>query len=207
MKRLLTLWRKILVVLISVAFLPACSSIVSLWNMTSAPLSTDEIIFSHTETQRQTKLNNPSHSNAWSPTRWTQVPSQALAQPPVQTAKVPVTAKTVEPPLLTVYFDNNSDTLNPGELERLKTFASNLDPKQTRRLEVTGHTDSKHTAMYNLELSKRRAETVRQTLLQWGILEDQVVLGWHGLHLPAVSNASEEGRAMNRRVEVKRIPG
>ena len=109
--------------------------------------------------------------------------------------------------MLTVYFDNDSDTLNPAELGRLKAFVSKLDPRQTGRLEVTGHTDNNQTAAYNLDLSKRRAETVRQMLLQSGIPEDQVELGWHGLHLPAATNATDNGRAMNRRVEVKRMPG
>lgn len=131
-----------------------------------------------------------------------------MAQPSIpQTVQTPVAATAVESPVLTVYFDNDSDTLNPAELGRLKAFVSKLDPRQTGRLEVTGHTDNNQTAAYNLDLSKRRAETVRQMLLQSGIPEDQVELGWHGLNLPAATNATDNGRAMNRRVEVKRMPG
>lgn len=207
MKRPLALWQKLLVALVSVAFLPACSSIASVWRKTGASLPADEIIFSHAEPQTPIQPTANPRSNAWSPTQWTQVSNPPLAQPPIQAVQAPVAATAAEPLALTVYFDNDRDTLTPTELERLKAFASNLDPRQTGRLEVTGHTDSHQTAAYNQELSKRRAETVRQTLLQWGIPEGQVVLGWHGLHLPAASNATEEGRAKNRRVEVKRIPG
>ena len=207
MKRPLALWQKLLVALIFVAFLPACSSIASRWHKTGASLQTDEIIFSHAEPQTPTQPTANPRPNSWSPTQWTQVSNPTLEQPPIRAVQAPDAATTVESPALTVYFDNDSDTLTPIELERLKAFASNLDPRQRGRLEVTGHTDSHQTAAYNLGLSKRRAETVRHMLLQSGIPEDQVVLGWHGLHLPTASNATEEGRAKNRRVEVKRIPG
>ncbi|MDP2416732.1 MAG: OmpA family protein [Hydrogenophaga sp.] len=207
MQRPLALWQKLFVSLVTVSFLPACSSLNTLWNKTVSAPQSDAIIFSHAEPQTPTQRATHSLSNAWSPTQWTQVTSQPLPNPLSLIAPAPAAAKTLAPPALTVYFDNDRDILNPNELERLKSFASNLTLGQPGRLEVTGHTDSNQTAAYNLALSKRRAETVRQWLVQLGIPEAHVVLGWHGLRFPASSNDTEEGRATNRRVEIKQIPG
>lgn len=207
MKRPLALWQKIGVTVVGLVFLPACSSLTALWNKTGFSPSADEILFSHAEPAAPPQPTDHPPSNQWSPTRWTQVTHPPLEKPASPVVAAQAAAATVASPVLTVYFDNDSDALNRTERERLNAFAVNLEPGTTGRLEVTGHTDSNQTAAYNLGLSKRRAETVRQALLESGIPESQVVLGWHGLHLPAASNATEEGRAMNRRVEVKRIPG
>ena len=199
MKRPLALWQKLLVLLLSTALLSACSSVKSLWSQMSASSAPAEIEFSHAEPKAPVQPVSKPLSSQWSPSTWVQATRQA---PPEPLPKADIAA-----PALIVYFDNDQDQLIPSELERLRNFAQGLRPDQTARLEVTGHTDSNHTTDYNVGLSKRRAETVRRWLTQFGVPENKVILGWHGLHQPASNNLTEQGRALNRRVEVKLIPG
>lgn len=201
MKRPLALWQTLLVLLLSTAFLPACSSVKTLWGKLGTSPSTTEIEFSHAEPKTPVQPISKPLSSQWSPTTWVQANRQTPAEPLPRTDPAQSTAA----PALIVYFDNDQDHLIPSELERLRNFAQGLKADQTARLEATGHTDSNQTAEYNIDLSKRRAETVRRWLTQFGVPENKVVLGWHGLYQPVSTNLTEEGRALNRRVEIKWI--
>ena len=70
-------------------------------------------------------------------------------------------------------------------------------------MEVAGHTDSVGNADYNEELSRQRAESVRQYLLDRGVAADRVSARGYGELDPIASNETESGRAMNRRVEFR----
>ena len=199
MKRPLAPWKTFLVLLVSIPILTACSSLATLKGLAGLAPQTPDSVFSHAEPKTQDQQSSKPISRVWSPSTWVQETGQAPAEPQRQPGPT-------ELPALIVYFDNDRDHLIPSELERLRQFARNLDPERTARLEVTGHTDSNHTAEYNIDLSMRRAETVRRWLVQLGAPENKVSLGWHGLHRPATTNATDEGRARNRRVEVRLIP-
>jgi outer membrane protein OmpA-like peptidoglycan-associated protein len=67
---------------------------------------------------------------------------------------------------------------------------------------VEGHADSQGAAEYNQELSQRRAEAVRTYLVSRGISAERVSAQGFGLTRPIADNASAEGRANNRRVEI-----
>jgi len=67
---------------------------------------------------------------------------------------------------------------------------------------VAGYTDSVADEEYNLGLSERRAETVKRALTNAGIDGDRVVTLWFGEFNPVGDNATEEGRALNRRVRL-----
>ena len=68
---------------------------------------------------------------------------------------------------------------------------------------LSGYTDSTYTREYNLELSRKRAESVRDYLMEnANIGEDRFVMNWYGEDNPVADNATAEGRAKNRRVEV-----
>ncbi len=68
---------------------------------------------------------------------------------------------------------------------------------------VTGYTDSIGSDAYNLRLSERRAATVRDALVADGIAESRITTKGMGKANPVASNATEEGRAHNRRVEIE----
>jgi outer membrane protein OmpA-like peptidoglycan-associated protein len=73
------------------------------------------------------------------------------------------------------------------------------------RIEVAGHTDSAGKQAYNLDLSKRRASSVRNYLVSRGIAGSRIEVKGYGPAHPVADNATAEGRAKNRRVELKRI--
>jgi outer membrane protein OmpA-like peptidoglycan-associated protein len=203
MKRPLSPWKTFLLLLVSTSFLTACSSLATLRSLAGFAPETPDIVFSHAEPKAQVQQSSKPISQEWSPSTWV----QETAQTPTERLRLPGPAQPTEPPALIVYFDNDRHHLIPSELERLRQFARSLDPERVARLEVTGHTDSNHTAEYNIGLSMRRAQTVRRWLVQFGAPDDKVSLGWHGLHRPADTNTTDEGRQRNRRVEVRVIPG
>jgi outer membrane protein OmpA-like peptidoglycan-associated protein len=69
---------------------------------------------------------------------------------------------------------------------------------------VGGYTDSSGSAELNRDISRQRAESVRQYLLMRGIDESRVTAVGYGEDYPIADNATAEGRAANRRVEIKR---
>ena len=69
-------------------------------------------------------------------------------------------------------------------------------------LQVAGHTDSSGSASYNQRLSERRAASVADYLLSKNIPADRLVVLGYGESRPIADNASTEGRAENRRVEL-----
>ncbi|RKG92387.1 outer membrane exchange protein TraB [Corallococcus terminator] len=75
-----------------------------------------------------------------------------------------------------------------------------VNPKLDRIL-IEGHTDSRASDSYNLELSKRRAASVKRFLIESGVATERVCSQGFGRSKPVADNASEEGMALNRRVE------
>ncbi len=76
---------------------------------------------------------------------------------------------------------------------------------QQFQIYLDGHTDNVGRAAYNLKLSKNRANAVKSYLMKQGVKESSFVLTPHGLSDPAASNASKEGRRLNRRVEIRLV--
>ena len=70
------------------------------------------------------------------------------------------------------------------------------------KVEVAGHTDSIGTDEYNQGLSLRRAEAVRNYLVDKGIAADRLSIKGYGESQPVADNATADGRFMNRRVEL-----
>lgn len=73
-------------------------------------------------------------------------------------------------------------------------------------IEVAGHTDSTGTAEYNRQLSQRRATSVADYLVSRGVAQARMMTAGGGEDHPIASNATEQGRASNRRVEVTLAP-
>jgi outer membrane protein OmpA-like peptidoglycan-associated protein len=106
---------------------------------------------------------------------------------------------TLAAPLL---FTVNDSTLLPAAQERLDAIADALRASGNESFRIEGHTDSRGREAYNLELSRRRAEAVRAYLLSRGVDADQIRAFGYGEHRPVTTNATAEGRAINRRVEI-----
>ncbi|MEN6473850.1 MAG: OmpA family protein [Syntrophaceae bacterium] len=101
-----------------------------------------------------------------------------------------------------VLFAFNKATLLPAARARLDKVADVLLTTPERKLTIEGHTDSKGSESYNLDLSQRRADTVRAYLVQRGYPADRIQAQGLGEGHPIADNASPEGRANNRRVEI-----
>lgn len=83
-----------------------------------------------------------------------------------------------------------------------KLLARDVKSGMIGKIQVVGHTDSVGTEEKNIDLSRRRAETVKRQLVAWGIPEQVIVTSGAGETQPIGSNGTIRGRAVNRRVEI-----
>ena len=100
-------------------------------------------------------------------------------------------------------FETGKATLQPESYSVLDELVAYLVRKDDEKIELGGHTDNVGSAASNLKLSLDRANTVREYLLTKGIDPDRVTAKGYGMSEPIADNKSEEGRALNRRTEVK----
>jgi outer membrane protein OmpA-like peptidoglycan-associated protein len=102
-----------------------------------------------------------------------------------------------------VLFVTNKSDLLPGAQVKLGQVADALGTQDTEsKIVVNGYTDSQGTPAYNQDLSQRRAQSVRDYLVTRGIATDRITAVGFGLNNPVADNATAEGRANNRRVEI-----
>ena len=102
-----------------------------------------------------------------------------------------------------IFFETNSDKLKVASLVQLDELVVILKEYETANLTIGGHTDSKGTDAYNLTLSQKRMETVKQYLIEKGISESRLTATGYGESTPIADNNTTLGRAKNRRVELK----
>ena len=105
-----------------------------------------------------------------------------------------------------VTFQTNSSDLNPQFFGVLDSVALVLKEYDKTVVQVVGHTDSTGSAEYNQALSERRASTVATYINTRGIDAQRILAFGRGLTQPIADNATAEGRAMNRRVELTLSP-
>jgi len=101
-----------------------------------------------------------------------------------------------------VLFKSGSFELLAGARERLAKVSGIVLAYPSLRLSVEGHTDSVGSDDYNQQLSERRAEAVRDYMVQQGIASDAVSASGFGKTAPVATNDTPEGRQQNRRVEL-----
>lgn len=104
----------------------------------------------------------------------------------------------------TVLFDLDKATIKPTAARALEQVAASITQRSTdKRLRIIGHTDSLASAGYNKELSEKRAEAVKNWLVQNGKIEaSRISIQPMGQSDPVASNATAAGRQQNRRVEI-----
>ena len=99
-------------------------------------------------------------------------------------------------------FAVDSTALRPDLRADLGSVAQSLMRYPNSRIEVIGHTDNTGTAAYNYDLSQRRANAVSSVLTQSGVPAGRITNIGRGFDQPVASNATAQGRAQNRRVEI-----
>ena len=102
-----------------------------------------------------------------------------------------------------IFFDTNKYELKPESYPELRRLAKFVSENPGAMLEISGHTDNSGQLESNKTLSQRRADSVRQFLIENGCGEDQIRATGYGPDKPIDSNATEKGKARNRRVEFR----
>ena len=101
-------------------------------------------------------------------------------------------------------FDIGSAEFKPEAMARLQQFARRLLERDTvKSINIVGHTDSSGTDALNRELSLARAIAVRDALIDSGVDDTVMLVSGVGSYQPNATNDTAEGRALNRRVEVR----
>jgi OmpA-OmpF porin, OOP family len=107
-----------------------------------------------------------------------------------------------------VLFDFDKSNIKGEYTSTLDTLGSYLKANPKAYVVLSGFCDSIGSEAYNIKLSKRRAESVRHYLAkQHGIPSKRTLLYWYGYANPVASNATPQGRALNRRVTITIRPG
>jgi len=101
-----------------------------------------------------------------------------------------------------VLFDTGRAQLNSGSGRKLDQLAQFLTEHPGRRVQIDGFTDSVGTESYNQDLSQRRADAVRSSLISRGIDSSRIGSQGYGKSFPVADNTDSGGRQLNRRVEV-----
>ena len=100
------------------------------------------------------------------------------------------------------HFDFNKSTIKPEGQRRLDDVVRLMRDNPTMKVEAVGHTDSVGSDAYNLKLGERRARSVASYLESQGVSSSRIDIRSEGKARPVASNATAEGRAENRRVEI-----
>ena len=101
-----------------------------------------------------------------------------------------------------VLFDINSATLRPDLQSDIRSLAANLQRFPDSTVTIIGHTDNTGGAALNQDLSQRRAESVDAILQQNGVSGLRIRAFGRGENEPIATNLTEEGRRLNRRVDI-----
>ena len=132
-------------------------------------------------------------------------------QPEIQRGEISVDKRAADSAILVSMtantgFDNNSTTLKPGYLPTLDKIARVLNQYGKTTVTVVGHTDGLGTVEYNQTLSEQRAQSVLDYFASRNVNPLRLESYGRGKSEPRADNATEAGRALNRRVELWILP-
>ncbi len=123
----------------------------------------------------------------------TPTPSPTPSKPSVQ---IPDTI----PP---VHFEGGVASITTSDRKRIAALASLLKQAPKARVVITGHTDNGRTPEFRAKLSLERAQTIADVLSKDGVEASRISIKGAGKSKPLATNSTEEGRALNRRVEIR----
>ena len=103
-------------------------------------------------------------------------------------------------------FDVGSSAIKPQAMSTVNEIGLTLKKFNQSLVDVLGHTDSTGTPTSNQTLSQKRAESVAKQLRARGVSPARIATRGHAANYPIGDNATEDGRALNRRVEIKVVP-
>lgn len=137
------------------------------------------------------------------PPRVVQEPPPLVPQPPPPAPKVTVQEESDRLQLgEVVHFESDRADIKSESYPLLDDVAQLIQSRpELGPIRIDGHTDNTHTEEYNLGLSRRRAEAVRDYLVVHGVARDRLSVAGYGERCPLVGNETLEKRAINRRVD------
>ncbi len=121
---------------------------------------------------------------------------------PAQAAPPPPPPPQVAPPSFMVFFDWDRSNLSAQALNTIKQAAGAYKTKGSARVTATGHTDKSGPEAYNMALSLRRANTVKDALVREGVPATAISVVGRGETQPLVQTADGDREPQNRRVEI-----
>ena len=101
-----------------------------------------------------------------------------------------------------ILFDTNKSDLKAASKSELNEFANKMSDMQDTDITIYGHTDSSGNVSINQPLSEKRAQSVANYLKNCGIASSRMTVEGMSSSMPVADNATKEGRAQNRRVEI-----
>lgn len=104
---------------------------------------------------------------------------------------------------LDIHFETDKSVIRSESFKELEVLAEQLKLKPKLRIELAGHTDDQGSEEYNLTLSQNRAKAVKTYLTKKGISAARIETVGYGESKPLKSNSNPEGRARNRRTEIR----
>ena len=136
----------------------------------------------------------------------TSVPTTIVVAPAVDSASADQPVVAVVPPGETVEpirFGRASTDLEASTAGEIDRVAAYLNANPTVELGVAGYADARGTKLQNMALAKARAQHVKQALVQRGVDASHIKAVWFGDRDPVADNATDNGRAQNRRAEFR----
>ena len=115
----------------------------------------------------------------------------------------PCLATLDQEPYRTLYFESDASGLRADSLEELNRVIADLKANPTWRMLIEGHTDDSGDAATNQRLSLERAKAIRDLIVAGGIDGRRLAVQGYGETRPLTDNSTPEGRARNRRVELR----
>ncbi|HNL06480.1 MAG TPA: OmpA family protein, partial [Chitinophagales bacterium] len=102
-----------------------------------------------------------------------------------------------------LYFETGKSTLKPESQEQLKNIAAIMKAYPKVEIKLGGYTDNTGDKQKNMELSQKRAETTMQELVKLGVAAKRLTAEGYGDQHPVADNTTPEGRAKNRRIDIR----
>jgi outer membrane protein OmpA-like peptidoglycan-associated protein len=131
-----------------------------------------------------------------------QVPQKPTPEPQKEQAQVTPVA-TPDYNFGKLLFEFNSSVLKTASFETLDKAATELKKDPDAKFSISGHSSAEGTPEHNMSLSLDRANSVKSYLVNAGFNANSFTVQGFGEKQPVASNANEEGKALNRRVEIK----
>jgi len=129
--------------------------------------------------------------------------NNSVDSPFIKTVELQPIEKNTSFVLNNVFFDVDKYELKPQSYAELNKLVDFLKKNPTLKIEIQGHTDNTGTHEHNMKLSENRAKAVYDYLLSKGIHANRMSYKGYGETMPIDTNSTAEGRAKNRRTEIK----